>query len=110
MYILQIFFPFQIKLYRFDILKFENMSEEMSAGVTLLLIGMVTVGLVLALVVSMGNLLIRLVNLLPEAESQVLTRRATEEVPPNKIAAITAAINIFTQGKARITSIEKHVK
>jgi Na+-transporting methylmalonyl-CoA/oxaloacetate decarboxylase gamma subunit len=86
------------------------MSEEMSAGVTLLLIGMVTVGLVLALVVAMGNVLIRLVNLLPEPESPTMSRKAPEEVFPNKIAAITAAISIFTQGKARITSIEKHLK
>jgi oxaloacetate decarboxylase gamma subunit len=86
------------------------MTEEMSAGVTLLLIGMVTVVLVLFLVVTMGNVLIRLVNLLPEAELPAPNTKSSVEVPPNKIAAITAAINMFTQGKAQITSIEKHLK
>jgi oxaloacetate decarboxylase gamma subunit len=75
------------------------MDIEFSTALSLLAIGMITVFVVLALVVLTGNLLIRIVNRIsPEQDG----------IAPAKIAAITAAVGAFTQGRGRITKIEKH--
>ena len=78
------------------------MSEEFATAITLLAIGMITVFVVLWLVVLTGNILIRLVN-----------RFATEQVTSlsgldsKKIAAITAAVDVLTEGRGKITKIDK---
>lgn len=77
------------------------MSTELSTALTLLAIGMITVFVVLLLVVVTGNLLIRLVNKLPNKE-------AKGPISSKEIAVLSAAVEIFTQGKGRITKIDKH--
>ena len=73
-------------------------------------IGMVTVFLILSLVVLIGNLIIRFVNkYLPEEISkkvQQVTNHAGE-FNRKKVAAIVSAVKIVTEGKGRVTKIEK---
>jgi oxaloacetate decarboxylase gamma subunit len=75
------------------------MEVEFSTALSLLAIGMITVFVVLALVVLTGNLLIRFVNRISPDQ---------DGIAPVKIAVITAAVNAFTEGKGKITKIEKH--
>ncbi len=75
------------------------MEPEFSTALSLLAIGMITVFVVLLLVVLTGNFLIRLVNrLVPDHGG---------DLEPAKVAAITGAVEAFTEGKGRITKIEK---
>jgi oxaloacetate decarboxylase (Na+ extruding) subunit gamma len=73
---------------------------------TLLGVGMVTVFVILIVVVNIGNALIAFVNrFFPESDKDKVT---TEKLFGNtRVAAITAAVNMLTQGRGRITKIEK---
>ncbi|GET23617.1 OadG family protein [Prolixibacter denitrificans] len=83
------------------------MSGEYALAFKLLGVGMITVFLILFLVVVFGNVIIRLVNkYFPEAE-KVLPSNTGEGISRKKLAAITAAVNIATKGKGKITNIEK---
>ena len=77
--------------------------DPLSTAFTLLGIGMITVFVVLSLVVITGNLLIRFVNTLTDADPQ----RPNSDDDQKTIAAITAAVEIVTHGKGRITKIER---
>ena len=79
------------------------MESDISTALSLLAIGMITVFTVLFLVVLTGNILIRFVNRLKLSEMT-----PQQAIAPNKVAAISAAVEAFTQGKGRITKIEKH--
>jgi oxaloacetate decarboxylase gamma subunit len=83
------------------------MATSISSALTLMVIGMITVFLVLLLVYFTGNILIRVINQwLPEPTS-IVKSSGTEGIDTKKIAAISAAIELFSEGKARITKIEK---
>lgn len=83
------------------------MSEEYALALKLLGVGMITVSLILLLVVVFGNVIIRLVNkYFPEAE-KVLPADTDKGINRKKLAVITAAVNITTKGKGKITNIEK---
>ncbi|GET31916.1 oxaloacetate decarboxylase [Prolixibacter bellariivorans] len=83
------------------------MSEEYALALKLLGVGMITVFLILLLVVVFGNVIIRLVNkYFPEAE-KVLPTDTGKGINRKKLAAITAAVNMATRGKGKITNIEK---
>ena len=75
------------------------MDSDISFALSLLAIGMITVFVVLLLLVVTGNVLIRLVNRLVQDEDQISAA---------KVAAISGAIETFTQGRGRITRIEKN--
>lgn len=79
------------------------MTDNIESAFSLLLIGMITVFLVLLLVVVIGNLLIRLTNQFSVSENKTITN----QIDKRKIAAITAAVEIVTEGKVRIDKIEK---
>ena len=81
------------------------MNNELSQAFSLLGIGMITVFVVLALVVIIGNVLIRLVNRMtpPTPISSV----SESSISGSKIAAITAAVDIVTEGNGRVTQIER---
>lgn len=73
-------------------------------------IGMITVFIILSLVVLIGNLIIRFVNkYLPEEVSRKVQQVASQVEGFNrkKVAAIVTAVKIVTQGKGRVTKIEK---
>ena len=77
-----------------------------------LLIGMITVFTVLALVVVTGRVLIWAVNRVTK-EVPSIKKTSTnladihQEISPQKMAAIVAAVEIVTKGKGKISSIKK---
>lgn len=82
------------------------MTTSISSALTLLVIGMITVFVVLMLVVFTGNILIRIVNRYFPGQPQNLSSTISSQ----KLAAITAAVEIVTEGKGKIISIEKENK
>lgn len=84
--------------------------NDMGIALELLFVGMVTVFVILALVVILGNLIIRFVNrFIPEIRkvSAQLTEAVISEINPKKTAAIVSAVNTVTKGSGRVTKIEK---
>jgi oxaloacetate decarboxylase gamma subunit len=82
------------------------MSEYIQEAWTLLGVGMVTVFIILMVVVLIGNAIIRVVNrYFPETNSAKTS--AARSFGNSRMAAIAAAVNMVTQGKGRITKIEK---
>ena len=78
------------------------MNPEIIEALTLLGIGMVTVFLVLSLVVLTGKCLVLLSNFLSSASAS-----SEEDIAPEVIAVINAAVEVVTSGKGKITKIEK---
>jgi oxaloacetate decarboxylase gamma subunit len=74
-----------------------------------MVVGMVTVFIILLIVINLGKLLITLVNRYAPPEETVQPKRskAPAPIPSNIAAAITAAVNVVTHNKGRITNIEK---
>jgi len=91
------------------------MSENVQTALLLLLVGMITVFIILSLVVLTGNLLIKFVNrFYPDAPIKGMNKLgvrlkhpSNSAIVPAKLAAITAAVQVVTEGKGRITKIEK---
>ncbi len=85
------------------------MEEGLSTAVMLLAVGMITVFTILALIVIFGNLLITLVNkFIPEEKvNKVMSRVAFGAIDSRKMAAIVSAVDVVTEGKAKVTSITK---
>ena len=85
------------------------MDEGFSTALMLLAVGMITVFTILALIVIFGNILISLVNkFIPEAKiSKVVSSVAQGAIDPRKMAAIVSAVDVVTEGKAKVTSISK---
>lgn len=80
------------------------MEAELSTALSLLLTGMITVFVVLLLVVATGKGLIRFVNtFFPETSSE----RIPDALSKSKIAAINAAVELVTEGRGRVTKIER---
>ncbi len=77
-------------------------------GLTLMLIGMVTVFAILLIVIYVSKGLIWLVNkCAPEAAKPAATTTATTAISPRVKAIITATIATLTSNTGRVTSIEK---
>ncbi|MDW7692480.1 hypothetical protein R9C00_12910 [Flammeovirgaceae bacterium SG7u.111] len=90
------------------------LEEGFNSAFMLLAVGMITVGTILALVIVSGNILISLVNrFFPEEAKpltpvrQVATVNPQREIGASKLAAIVTAVDIATQGKGKVSSIEK---
>lgn len=82
------------------------MSEYIQEAWTLMGVGMVTVFLILMVVVLLGNAIILVVNrYFPESENAKTS--ANRSFGKSRMAAIAAAVSIVTQGKGRITKVEK---
>jgi len=80
--------------------------EELNDSLILAATGMITVFVILGLVVVVGNLLISFVNrFVPATISEQIHRSGS--LDNRKIAAITGAIEIITQGRGNITDIKK---
>jgi len=82
------------------------MTEDLSTAVMLMGVGMITVFIVLLLVVLVGNSLILFVNKFVPEEIKT-TKQSSPVFQAEKLAAITTAVEIFTEGKGRITKIDK---
>lgn len=94
-----------------------TMEQSISNAFLLLIIGMITVFIVLLLVVGTGRLLINLVNRISYEKLDALSTGKVIAIPnesvksgsikQNKLAAIIATVEIVSQGKGKITKIEK---
>ncbi len=83
------------------------MNEGIQTALSLMLIGMITVGFILFLVVAIGNIIIRVTNKIKVPVVIHAARNVKETFAPNKMAAIVAAVNQVTHGKGKVTKIEK---
>ena len=84
--------------------------NEFSIALELLGVGMITVFIILALVVLIGNLIIRFVNkYIPEEAAKVTPAVVGQKngLNPKTMAAIVSAVNIVTSGKGKVSKIEK---
>jgi len=84
--------------------------NDMGMALELLGVGMITVFIILALVVILGDLIIRFVNrFMPEVEKVLPSQQGnfTSEINPKKMAAIVSAVNTVTNGAGHIKKIER---
>lgn len=84
--------------------------ENIETAILLMVVGMATVFVILLIVIYLGKLLITLVNkYAPEevAPAKQETPRGPAPIPGNILAVITAAVNVVTQGKGKVTKVEK---
>ena len=84
--------------------------ENMETALLLLFVGMGTVFAILLLLIYLGKFLIALVNkYAPEEEvaAKQIMPKDPLPIPGNVLAAITAAVNVVTHGKGKITKVEK---
>ena len=82
--------------------------ENLGLGLTLMLIGMVTVFAILMIVIALSNALIRIVNKVcpaEEATKKAPARQAT--VDSAVMDVINAAVAQITAGKGRVTKVER---
>lgn len=83
------------------------MNENIELTLILLLVGMVTVFLVLILVYSLGNAIVRFVNrFFPEGEQAIVASQATG-VNQKHLAVIAAAVATITGGRGKVLKVEK---
>jgi len=84
--------------------------NDMGVALELLGVGMVTVFIILALVVVLGNLIIKFVNRFFSEVQKVSANTTTgsnSEISPKKMAVIVSAVNLLTNGTGRVNKIEK---
>ena len=84
--------------------------ENLETAFLLMVVGMANVFVILLIVIYLGKLLISLVN--KYAPEEVVSVKQTSSqapvpIPGNILAAITAAVNVVTQGKGKVTKVEK---
>lgn len=84
------------------------MPQEIYTAIELSAIGIVTVFIILYLITLSGRLLISFTNrfLYPRPD-ETKTDIAPPTISSSTVAAITATVEVITQGKGRIVSIEK---
>ena len=84
------------------------MEDTVYFGTMLMLVGMATVFVILALVVLGGKLMIIIINkYAPLEESVVVRTLSSAGIETSKIAAITAAVETLTHGRGQITDIKR---
>jgi oxaloacetate decarboxylase (Na+ extruding) subunit gamma len=83
--------------------------ENLETALLLMVVGMATVFVILLIVINLGKLLILLVNKYAPEEVVPVKQasRAPEAIPGNIMAAITAAVNVVTHGKGKVSKVEK---
>lgn len=83
------------------------MEQNLSNALSILAVGMVTVIIILALVVVIGNFLIQVTNKFwPQTEILSKKNGSSPSISAGTLAAIVAAVDAFTRGKGKITKIE----
>lgn len=84
------------------------MESTLSNALLLLIVGMSTVFVILFLVVTGGNLLIKLINRVQVAAPDVpFSKIQSESFDPTKVAIIAATVDAITRGKGKVDKIEK---
>lgn len=85
------------------------MPESLNTALMLLVVGIITVFTILTLIVLLGNLLIGIINRFfpqtPPVSAAIVNSQ--QEIASNKMAAIISAVDIVTEGKGKVTSIQK---
>lgn len=87
--------------------------ENMETGLMLMGIGMTTVFAILLIVIYLGKGLIVLVNkyapeeIVKHSVSTGVSAAPTNAIPGATLAAIVSAVSTATQGKGRVTKVEK---
>ncbi len=92
------------------------MNNDIQTALIVLVVGMITVFVILALVVLTGEILIRIVNRffanppssqahLSSADTNVATPLETRGIPKQTLAAIVSTVDIITEGKGKIKDI-----
>jgi len=86
--------------------------SKMTEALRLLFTGMGTVFFILILVVLLGNLIIRVTNRFAPAPiaSAANSDGNNSGIEPSKLTAIISAVEIATQGKGKVISVQKHDK
>lgn len=80
------------------------MAAELTNAFIILIIGMITVFVILALITMSGRLLILFVNRLQEREEQKVTKN---KVPKKIVAIVAAVIHEITKGEGKIKVIKR---
>lgn len=86
------------------------MTEEFNTAFLLMAVGMITVFIILALIVVMGNLLIRIINRFFPGKVLAVVKPVgvrTGNIQPEKLAAIVTAVDITTKGRGKVSSVKK---
>lgn len=84
------------------------MEDELFIALELLGVGMITVFFVLFLVVSIGGLIIRLVNkYIPEQVGESLSPTKKASIDAKIVGVIAATVSAVTGGKGQVSKIEK---
>lgn len=82
--------------------------ENLGLGLTLMLIGMVTVFAILIIVIALSNALIRIVNKVCPAEETPKKAPARQSTVDSAVMdVINAAVAQITAGKGRVTKVER---
>ena len=84
--------------------------ENIETAILLMVVGMATVFVILLIVICLGKFLITLVNKYAPEEVVPGKQEAAKgpaPIPGNILAAITAAVNVVTLGKGKVTKVEK---
>lgn len=83
--------------------------ENLNTALLLMVVGMATVFAILLIVIYLGKGLIALVN--KYAPEEVAPAKPagnnTATIPGNILAAINAAVTVVTQGKGKVSKVEK---
>lgn len=82
----------------------------MGVALELLGVGMITVFVILALVVIIGNLIIIVVNKYIGEEIRPLAKTlgsSDDEISPKKLAVIASAVNVVTKGTGHVVNVKK---
>lgn len=82
------------------------MNPELLQSLSVLAVGMITVFSILGLVVLTGQTLIRIVNRMTPDPAPA-TPAVKSAISKGKLTAIVATVDIVTEGKGKITKIEK---
>jgi oxaloacetate decarboxylase gamma subunit len=83
--------------------------ENLNIAFLLMAVGMLTVFAVLLIVIYLGKLLIALVDKYAPEEAVAVQpgkQAGKASVPPHLVAVITAAVNVITHNKGKVTGIE----
>ncbi len=84
--------------------------ENLEIALKLMLVGLTTVFCILLIVIYLGKGLIALVNKYAPEEVLPMKQKAPQgpaPIPGNILAAITAAVNVVTKNKGKVTKVEK---
>ncbi len=80
--------------------------ENLNIALLLIVVGMATVFVILLVVIFLGKGLIALVNKYAPEEAAAKPE-GPAPIPANILAAINAAVSVVTQGKGRVTDVER---